>query len=219
MSIRLDPRRLGILKRMAADAGVRPGDLVVRWIEERLDSERAGPGATPTSLAAQLAALTARVEALEAARGTAVESTRREDGAGLGEAVDGGTPDRPAAAALTDVAAQVDPNDVQLGASGDSARGPRGPRATRKVGAPRTKGGPAGGSAARVPLHEEIIAVIAEHGPMTAADLATAVVERGRYTPPRSGKPIDAAMINQRVSNPTYRSRFTRDSGRIGLAP
>lgn len=215
MSIRLDPRRLGILKRMAADAGVRPGDLVVRWIEERLDSERAGPGATPTSLAAQLAALTARVEALEAARGTAVESTRRDDGAGPGEAVDGGTPDRPAAAALT----EVDPNDVQLGVSRDSARGPRGPRATRKVGAPRTKSGPAGGSAARVPLHEEIIAVIAEHGPMTAADLATAVVERGRYTPPRSGKPIDAAMINQRVSNPTYRSRFTRDSGRIGLAP
>ena len=42
--------------------------------------------------------------------------------------------------------------------------------------------------------------------------------ERGRYHPPRSGKPIDAAMISQRVSNPTYRPRFTRAGGRIGLA-
>ena len=36
--------------------------------------------------------------------------------------------------------------------------------------------------------------------------------------PPRSGKPLDAAMISQRVSNPTYRSRFRRSEGRIGLA-
>jgi hypothetical protein len=63
-----------------------------------------------------------------------------------------------------------------------------------------------------------MIAVLAERGPMTAADLASAVVERGRYHPPRSGKPIDAAMISQRVSNPTYRARFTRDGGRIGLS-
>jgi hypothetical protein len=53
---------------------------------------------------------------------------------------------------------------------------------------------------------------------MTAADLASAVAERGRYSPPRSGKPLDAAMISQRVSNPTYRTRFTRNEGRIGLA-
>jgi hypothetical protein len=53
---------------------------------------------------------------------------------------------------------------------------------------------------------------------MTAAELAAAVAERGRYSPPRTTKPLDAAMVSQRVSNPTYRSRFTRNSGRIGLA-
>ncbi len=45
MSIRLDPRRLATLKRLAAEAGVRPGDLVRVWVEERLDGERAVPGA------------------------------------------------------------------------------------------------------------------------------------------------------------------------------
>ena len=29
------------------------------------------------------------------------------------------------------------------------------------------------------------------------------------------GKPLDAAMVSQRVSNPTYRSRFVRSDGRI----
>jgi hypothetical protein len=69
-----------------------------------------------------------------------------------------------------------------------------------------------------VALHDEMIAVLSERGPMTAGDLAAAVAERGRYLPPRSGKPLDAAMISQRVSNPTYRPRFTRNAGRIGLA-
>ena len=54
-----------------------------------------------------------------------------------------------------------------------------------------------------------MIAVIGERGPLSAADLAQAIAERGRYVPPRSGKPLDAAMVSQRVSNPTYRSRFT----------
>jgi hypothetical protein len=63
-----------------------------------------------------------------------------------------------------------------------------------------------------------MIAVIGERGPLSAADLAQAIAERGRYLPPRSGKPLDAAMVSQRVSNPTYRSRFTRSEGRIGLA-
>src|SRR6185295_6955370 len=43
MSIRLDPRRLGSLKLLAAEAGIRPGELVTRWVEERLDAAR-GPG-------------------------------------------------------------------------------------------------------------------------------------------------------------------------------
>jgi hypothetical protein len=53
---------------------------------------------------------------------------------------------------------------------------------------------------------------------MTAAELATAIQERGRYSSPRSAKPFDASTVNARVSNPVYRSRFTRDKGRIGLA-
>ena len=53
---------------------------------------------------------------------------------------------------------------------------------------------------------------------MSAGELASAIAERGRYAPPRSGKPLDAAMVSQRVSNPTYRSRFTRQGGQIGLA-
>jgi hypothetical protein len=63
-----------------------------------------------------------------------------------------------------------------------------------------------------------MIAVLSERGPLTAGELAAAIGERGRYTPPRSGKLLDAAMVSQRVSNPTYRSRFVRDAGRIGLA-
>jgi hypothetical protein len=73
-------------------------------------------------------------------------------------------------------------------------------------------------AAERVALHDEMIEVLRERGPMTAAELAGAIGERGRYAPPRSGKPLDAAMVSQRVSNPTYRSRFVRAEGRIGLA-
>jgi hypothetical protein len=73
-------------------------------------------------------------------------------------------------------------------------------------------------SARRVPLHEEIIAVIGERGPLTAAEIAQAITERGRYAPPRSARPLDAATVNSRVSNPAYRARFAREGGRIGLA-
>jgi hypothetical protein len=140
MSIRLDPRRVNALKHLAGEAGVRPGDLVRQWVEERIDAER-GSGEVTTggeSLRARLDALAERVAALESGAPTA--------------------------------------------------------------------------------LHDEMIAVIRERGPMSAADLATAITERGRYTVPRSGKPLDAKTVSQRVSNPTYRSRFTRSEGRIGLA-
>lgn len=70
----------------------------------------------------------------------------------------------------------------------------------------------------RVALHDEMIAVLGDRGPMRAADLAEAIVERGRYQVPRSGKPLDGKTVSQRVSNPTYRSRFTREGGLIGLA-
>lgn len=183
MSIRLDPRRLGVLKRLAADAGVRPGDLVLVWVEERLDAERTGAAVPPgesVEITKRLDELTARIVALESASG-------RE---------------------ATPAAAEPETPPVEAEAEADSAPGTR----RRRTAVSAAPSGP------RVALHDEMISVLSERGPMTAAELAGAIVERGRYTPPRSGKPLDAAMVSQRVSNPTYRSRFTRNEGRIGLA-
>lgn len=178
MSIRLDPRRLGTLKQLAGDAGVRPGDLVRHWVEERIDAARGtgtAPAATP-SLLERLDELAARVAALE---GSAPE-----------------------------------PKTVTAAPAVDA---PAVPTPAREPGARRNAvtAAPAG---ERVALHDEMIEVLRERGPMTAAELAGAVAERGRYRPPRSTKPLDAAMVSQRVSNPTYRSRFVRNQGRIGLA-
>jgi hypothetical protein len=180
MSIRLDPRRLGALKLLAAEAGVRPGELVTRWVEERLDAARPG-GAAPASVAPDaLAVVVARVD----------ELYRRLD--------------KMSATPAEMVAETAQPE-------AEPAPKKRGP------GRPRTK--PARPKAApRVPLHEEIAAVIAERGPQTAAELASAIAERGRYQAPRSAKPLDAATVNARVSNPTYRGRFVRREGRIGIA-
>jgi hypothetical protein len=184
MSIRLDPRRVGTLKQLAADANMRPGDLVRQWVEERIDAVRHGapsPAAT-SDLASRMAELSARVAALESMT----------------------APD-PAPAAPAE--AVVEPA-AEAPANIDERPAPRVPR--KRVAASPSEG--------RVALHDEMIAVLSERGPMSAAELAAAVAERGRYTPPRSGKPLDAAMISQRVSNPTYRARFTRNEGRIGLA-
>jgi hypothetical protein len=186
MSIRLDPRRVNALKHLAGEAGVRPGDLVRQWVEERIDAQRTGaapaPGGTAGGgLAEQLAALVARVEALEA-RGTAKTKPAAEP-----------------------VAAAPDPEPAAEMATDEAPPKRRAKRVSASPGE-------------RVALHEEMIAVLAERGPLSAAELASAVAERGRYAPPRSGKPIDAAMVSQRVSNPTYRARFTRNEGRIGLA-
>jgi hypothetical protein len=182
MSIRLDPRRLAALKLLAAEAGVRPGELVTHWVEERLDAARAGtaPAAGPGAGAGTqgIAQLSARVD----------ELVRRID-----------------AMAASAAAA---PDETSVPASTPRRRG-RPPKARPAAGAARGR---------KVALHDEIVAVISERGPLTAAELATAIVERGRYTPPRSGKPLDAATVNGRVSNPTYRARFTRSEGRIGLA-
>jgi hypothetical protein len=181
MSIRLDPRRLGVLKRLAADAGVRPGDLVRQWTEERLDGERTGV-ATP-GLSEQLAQLTKRVAALEATSASVAETA-------------GGPANSETA---------------------ETAPAPTEPAPLKPV---KTRSAPSVSAAPRerIALHDEMIAVLAERGPMSASELAAAVAERGRYAPPRSGKPLDAAMISQRVSNPTYRARFSRNEGRIGLA-
>jgi hypothetical protein len=182
MSIRLDPRRLGSLKLLAAEAGIRPGELVTRWVEERLDAARGGTPAPSPSVAPApdaLAGLAARVD----------ELFRRLD-------------------QMT--AAPVAESPVEA-APAPAKRGPGRPRKTAAV-APRRKAG------LKVALHDEIIAVIGELGPQTAAELASAIVERGRYQPPRSKKPLDAAQVNARVSNPTYRARFVRREHRIGLA-
>jgi len=183
MSIRLDPRRVNALKHLAGEAGVRPGELVRQWVEERLDASRGGADVAPAtpggeSLLSRLEALTARVAALES----------------VGDA---GMPQH-ASASLEAAAEEAVAEEPK----------PRG----------RSKQVSSSPSGERVALHDEMIAVIRERGPMPAADLAAAIVERGRYAVPRSGKPLDAKTVSQRVSNPTYRSRFVRSEGRIGLA-
>jgi hypothetical protein len=183
MSLRLDPRRVNALKHLAGEAGMRPGDLVRQWVEERIDASRPGAEAvSPTpgvSVVTRLEELTARVAALESASGA------------------------PASAPSEQAPAETD----------EPATAP----APKPRGRPR-KSASAPPSGPRIALHDEMIAVIGERGPLAAADLAQAIAERGRYLPPRSGKPLDAAMISQRVSNPTYRARFRRSEGRIGLA-
>jgi hypothetical protein len=182
MSLRLDPRRATALKHLAGEAGMRPGDLVRQWVEERIDASRGGADASSpapgVSVVARLEELTARVAALESASATPPSQS---------------TPDPTASNERVDAPAPK-------------------PRGRPRKSASATPSGP------RVGLHDEMIAVIGERGPLSAAELAQAIVERGRYLPPRSGKPLDAAMVSQRVSNPTYRSRFTRSEGRIGLA-
>jgi hypothetical protein len=199
MSLRIDPRRLQALKQLAAEEGVRPGDLVRQWVEERIDATRGGAvaGAGP----AGGAALLPLIQALEA-RVTALES--------------GSTP-----ASATAVAVPVEGGDEPAGeaeAAGASETAQTAEEATPSPVRRRRNAVTAAPSGERVALHDEMIAVLRERGPLTAGELAGAIAERGRYAPPRSGKPLDAAMVSQRVSNPTYRSRFTRNEGRIGLA-
>jgi hypothetical protein len=195
MSIRLDPRRLAALKLLAAEAGVRPGELVTRWVEERLDAARGGGTIAPTSAAPvapdALSELRRRLEAVE----------QRLDAL-------------PAARAVGAVLAD-EPATPQPEAPRRRGRPPKDPNARKPSKAPKKRAG----GAPRIPLHEEIAAVIGERGPMTAAELASAIAERGRYAAPRSSRPLDAATVNSRVSNPAYRSRFIRREGRIDLAP
>jgi 23S rRNA pseudouridine2605 synthase len=219
MSIRLDPRRVGVLKRLAAETGMRPGDLVRQWIEERLDAARQGVD-TPDAakqLTAQLAELAERVASLEAAAGLtqAASPPAPEPEADEPEresATDATDADpEPEAEAEPEQAAEESVDQSEPTGEEDAAPDAAAPRKRAK----RVAASPSG---PRVALHDEMIAVLSERGPMSAGDLAAAVAERGRYQPPRSGKPLDAAMVSQRVSNPVYRARFTRNEGRIGLA-
>ena len=206
MSIRLDPRRLGALKLLAAEAGVRPGELVTRWVEERLDAARAG-GTAPASIAADaLAALASRVD----------ELYRRLDQVAAASA----SPPRaePASAAVASAATDAPTRrgrgrPRKVAADGDQPTVTARPRRSAHRSAARRK---AAGKP-RVALHDEIASVIAERGPQTAGELASAIAERGIYHAPRSARPLDAAAVNARVSNPTYRSRFVRNEHRIGL--
>jgi len=72
---------------------------------------------------------------------------------------------------------------------------------------------------ARESLHGEIVTVLAQHGqPMTAAEIARAIRERGHYRPPRSGNPISGAAVSRRIANPYYRSLFERRGRQVRLA-
>ncbi|MGH2428144.1 MAG: hypothetical protein ACRDGV_04545 [Candidatus Limnocylindria bacterium] len=202
MSITLDPRRLGSLKQLAGEAGVRPGELVRRWVEERIDAARRGDRAVPAPaggrdpLLVRFEELAARVAALESSVATAPEAPRRP----------GRRPRRAETAERAEASETAEtPGTPTAGAAPAARRG-------RQAKKPAKKG------SERVALHDEMIAVIGERGPSTAAELAEAIAQRGRYAPPRSGKALDAATVSARVSNPTYRGRFTRSEGRIGLS-
>ncbi|HEV8252399.1 MAG TPA: hypothetical protein VGQ66_03375 [Candidatus Limnocylindria bacterium] len=198
MSIRLDPRRLAALKLLAAEAGIRPGELVTRWVEERLDAARSG-GAVPAPVDSNaMASLTARVD----------ELARRLDQIAAARA--------PSAEPPAEAAAPVKRGPGRPRKTAEAGSAEPAPSRPRRAARRSTKGRKAAG--ARIALHDEIAAVIAELGPQTAAELASAIAARGRYQAPRSAKPLDAATINARVSNPTYRGRFVRREHRIGLA-
>ena len=206
MSIRLDPRHLGTLRTLASEAGVRPGELVTLWVTERLDAERRG-APSPGDISAVLESLNDRIENL----------SRRVDAlsAGGGKVrADVSAPEAPKAEApKAEAAPAADAAPKRRG------RPPKTTAATNGVKArPTRKAARGKGKNPAVPLHDEIAAVLAERGPMSAADLATTITERKIYAPPRSGKPLDATAVSVRVSNPRYRSRFTRSGGMIGLA-
>ena len=192
MSIRLDPRRLAALKLLAAEAGLRPGELVTQWTEERLDAARRGEaGGPPAPDGKAIAALSTRID----------ELARRLDALAPLAA----PPAPEAASAETEPPAPKRRGRPPKSATGSGGTPPRKPRSTEAA-------------ASRIPLHEEIAAIISEQCPMSAVQLAAAITERGRYTAPRSTRPLDAATVSARVSNPVYRSRFVRRKGLISLA-
>lgn len=219
MAIRVDPRRLSLLKELAATEGLRPGQLVQRWVEERLDAERSG---APVASGAAPGVGAERVQALEASLDSV---SRRVDelAARLTEVLskaparDAAAPAGDAAAPAGDAAAPAGDAAFLAATTGTDAAAPvrRRPGRPRKNPVPQATVAKRGG---RVALHDEISAVIRERGPVTAAELASAIVERGNYRPPRSAKPLDAATVNSRVSNPTYRALFRRSGHQIGLA-
>jgi hypothetical protein len=68
-------------------------------------------------------------------------------------------------------------------------------------------------------LHDEIVDVLSRNGgPMTAAEIAREIRQRGEYRAPRSGQPITGTAVSRRVANPVYKSLFERDGRRLTLA-
>jgi hypothetical protein len=68
-------------------------------------------------------------------------------------------------------------------------------------------------------LHEEIASVLSDNGaPMTVAEIAAEIRRRGRYTAPRSGRPITTELVSTRVANPHYRKLFARSGRLLSLA-
>ena len=214
MSIRLDPRRVNALKHLAGEAGMRPGDLVRQWVEERIDAARVGEGGS--SLETRIGKLETRIAALEGASARPAAPSEPGEPGEPGEPSDHDDPEAPPTP-VREPEAEARSEDEDAAGAADAA-GDEPEQAAPEPAAPKGRRRASAAPAARVALHDEMIAVISERGPMTAGELAAAVSERGRYAPPRSGRSIDAAMISQRASNPTYRSRFLRREGRIGLA-
>ena len=100
--------------------------------------------------------------------------------------------------------------DTTTSAPTRSAVGTRRPRATRQQSKGETQRSPG--------LHEEIEAVLREAGhPLPANVIADRIRERGKYTPPRSSKPLSGSNVNSRIANATYRSRFVRRDDGIWL--
>jgi hypothetical protein len=204
MSIRLDPRRLNALKLLAAEAGLRPGELVTRWTEERLDAARPGSVVPVASASAPdaLRGLSARIDELARRLDALAPAVAAE----MKPVVVAAEPKRrgrpPKAAVVAAEAATPTPTASKVR------------RGTAKATAAKTTAT----KGAKMALHDEISAVIGERGPQTTAELAAAITERANYRQPRSAKPLDAATVSARVSNPKYRPLFVRRAGRIGLA-
>jgi hypothetical protein len=70
----------------------------------------------------------------------------------------------------------------------------------------------------RTALHDEIVAVLSRgDGPMTVAEIAAEIRRRGHYRGPRTKRPVSAAMVSNRVSNPQYRGMFERTGRGLSL--
>jgi hypothetical protein len=68
-------------------------------------------------------------------------------------------------------------------------------------------------------LHEEIVAVLeSSGGPMSVAEIASAIRKRGQYTAPRTGRPVSTQLVSTRVANPQYRKLFSRSGRLLSLA-